>query len=196
MHNRNYYIINGITLYRLITAPVLALLIIFHKGDIFRWMLAISFFTDAIDGYLARKFRVVSLFGSKTDSIADGLTIIAAIAGVAVFKPEFIQKESVLLIILMSLFVIQTLAAFIRYGRISSFHTYSAKTAAVLQGVFLILLFFLPDPVYPLFYVMAFMTITELIEEIILVFLLPEWKANVKGLWWVRRGKAKSEKVE
>jgi CDP-diacylglycerol--glycerol-3-phosphate 3-phosphatidyltransferase len=28
-------------------------------------------------------------------------------------------------------------------------------------------------------------TTLELIEEIIITFLLPEWKANVKGLYWI-----------
>jgi CDP-diacylglycerol--glycerol-3-phosphate 3-phosphatidyltransferase len=71
----------------------------------------------------------------------------------------------------------------------SNFHTYAAKMAAVLQGVFLLLLFFLDEPVYPLFYLAVAVTAIDLVEEIILVLLLPQWKANVKGLYWVMRKK-------
>lgn len=50
-----YYIINGITLYRLLAAPVLVLLILTHQVNVFKWLLAVSFFTDLIDGWLARR---------------------------------------------------------------------------------------------------------------------------------------------
>jgi CDP-diacylglycerol--glycerol-3-phosphate 3-phosphatidyltransferase len=189
MHKRSYYIVNGITLYRLVAAPFLFLLIIIHRPDIFKWFLAASFFTDAIDGFMARRYKVVSVLGSKLDSIADDLTIAAAITAMIILKPEFLRKEILLVIVLTTLYVFQTILAMMRYGRISSFHTYAAKAAAILQGIFLLLLFFLEDPVYILFYIAAAATMIDLIEEIILVLLLPEWQTDVKGLYWIIRKK-------
>ena len=84
-----------------------------------------------------------------------------------------------------ALLVLQNIFALIRYRKITSFHTYLAKLAAILQGVFLILSFFLPEPNVYLFYIAAIVTAIELIEETILVTHLPVWKANVKGLYWV-----------
>lgn len=153
-------------------------------------MLAISFFTDLIDGGLARKFKIQSAFGSGLDSIADDLTIIAAIIGVFVFKPQFIIDNSVIFIILFVLFILQTAFALIKYHKISSFHTYLAKFAAILQGTFLVLLFFLPQPFNFLFYVAAFVTALDLVEEIFLVIIIPKWEANVKGIYWVYKRKA------
>ena len=83
------------------------------------------------------------------------------------------------------LFVLQTVYALIRYGRISSFHTYLAKLAAILQGIFLILVFFTKEPILFLFYTASLVTILELTEETIMVYFLPKWEANVKGLYWV-----------
>jgi CDP-diacylglycerol--glycerol-3-phosphate 3-phosphatidyltransferase len=77
--------------------------------------------------------------------------------------------------------------SFIRYGRISSFHTYLAKLAAILQGTFLILIFFLDDWPLTLFHVAAIVTILDLFEEIILVIILPKWESDVKGLYWRKR---------
>jgi cardiolipin synthase len=79
MHKRSYYMVNGITLYRLMAAPLLVLLVINNRFDLFKWLLAISFFTDALDGYLARRYHVISIAGSKLDSIADDLTIVTGI---------------------------------------------------------------------------------------------------------------------
>ncbi len=193
MHKRNYYLVNGITLYRVIAAPFLVFLIIDHRLDWFKWLLAISFFTDSIDGYLARRYKVVSVFGSRMDSIGDDLTIAAAVAGVIVLKPEFLKHEIIFVIILIALFTIQTILALIRYGKISSFHTYAAKLSAIFQGVFLMLLFFLPEPVYVLFYITSIVTSIDLLEEIVLVLLLPQWETNVKGLWWVMKRKRRKQ---
>lgn len=192
MHKRAYYIINSITLYRLLMAPVLIFLVINNNVNLFKWLLAVSFFTDLIDGFLARKFKVESAKGSSLDSIADNLTVLAAIIGVFILNPQFINENVLILGVLFALFFLQIVFSLIKYHKISSFHTYLAKTAAGLQGVFLILMFFLPQPHYFLFYVTAIVTAIELIEEIVLVSIIPRWETNVKGLYWVIKRKYKT----
>jgi len=185
MNKRNYYLVNGITLYRIIAFPVLVLLVFSKQPDWFKWLLALSFCTDAVDGFFARKLSVTSISGATLDSIGDDLTVLAGIIGMIVFKIDFLKEEVFPIIVLASLFALQTVIAFVKYGRMTSFHTYAAKIAAVAQGIFLILLFFLPEPLYQLFYAAMLITTLELIEEIIITFLLPTWKANVKGLYWI-----------
>ena len=187
MSRVSYLVINGITLYRLVAAPVLIVLAFTRNLDVFKWLLAISFFTDLIDGYLARKFKVTSIAGARLDSIADDLTIVAGMAGLFLFKPEFVTQEALTLCIVFGLFFIQMAMALLKYGKITSFHTWLAKTAAIFQGTFLILCFFLPQPLNILFYITAGITALELIEEIVLVVIMHRWKANVKGLYWVMK---------
>ena len=189
MQKNSYYIINGITLYRLLAAPFLLFLIVTNQPDLFKWLLAISFFTDAIDGFLARRYKVVSVMGAKLDSIGDDLTVIVGIIGLFVFKRDFINQEFIWLLLLLVLFLIQVISAFVHYGTVTSFHTYLAKLAAISQGVFLILAFFIPEPIRILFYIAIAITALDLLEEIMLTFLLPEWKANVKGIYWVLKQK-------
>lgn len=189
MQKSSYYIINGITLYRLLAAPFLLFLILINQPDLFKWLLALSFFTDAIDGYLARKYKVVSIMGAKLDSIGDDLTVVVGIIGLFVFKRDFINQEFIWLLFLLIIFLVQVISAFIRYGAITSFHTYLAKLAAVCQGVFLILAFFTPEPARILFYIAIVVTALDILEEIILTFLLAKWKANVKGIYWVLKQK-------
>jgi phosphatidylglycerophosphate synthase len=186
---KKLYIINGITLYRMIAAPFLIYLILTHRFDIFKWLLLISFFTDAIDGYLARMYKITSAFGSRIDSIADDLTIIAAIVGIYVWHPTFIMYEIVPIAILLALYLVQNALALIRYRRLTSFHTYSAKIAAVLQGIFIVAYFFLPYPLYWLFYLAVIFTIIDLVEEIILILLIPEYRTDVKGWYWLKKEK-------
>lgn len=191
MRKPGYYIVNAITVYRVLSAPVLFLLIITRQADLFKWLLALSFFTDAIDGYLARRYQVTSIVGARLDSIGDDLTVLAGIIGLFVLKHDFISREYLWVGVLLILFAVQVIAAFRRYGKMTSFHTWLAKLAAVLQGIFLITAFFLPEPSRLLFYLAVAFTSLNLLEEIILVFLLPTWKANVKGLYRVLKQQRK-----
>lgn len=181
--------INSITFYRVVAAPCLLVLLFTGRHEIFKWLLGVSFFTDLIDGYLARRYKVTSLLGARMDSIGDDLTVLVAAIGLFVVKPAFIKQEIVIFISLLVLYLIQIIYAFIRYGKMTNFHIYLAKAAAILQGVFLLLVFFTVEVNIFLFYAAAIVTILELIEEIILISLLPEWEANVKGLYWVIKKK-------
>lgn len=186
-----FYIINGLTLYRLAAAPLLVFLVIDGQLNWFKWLLLLSFITDAIDGLLARRYKTTSAFGARLDSIADDCTILAAIAGMYVQHSLFFLYEIVPVLILLLLYVAENVLAFRRYKRPTSFHTYLAKIAAVAQAAFLLTFFFFPYPLYWLFYLMVGLTIADLAEEIILIIRLPEYQTDVKGLYWLSTHKKK-----
>lgn len=184
-HKPSYYIVNAITFYRLLAAPVLLFLLFSDQLAIFKWLLVVSFLTDAIDGYLARKYRVTSVFGSILDSVSDDLTIAVAIFGITLVNLEFLWKEMALVVVQVLLFITQICFALIRYRKISSFHTYLAKFVTIFQGIFLVLFYWLPEPIYLLFYAVSTLTILDLLEETVLVLVIPRWETDVKGLYWV-----------
>ena len=99
-------IINLITFYRIVTFPLLVFLVLTQHLNTFKWLLLASFFTDAIDGYLARKYKATSILGAKLDSIGDDLTILAAVIGLFVTQFDFIKEELILFTVLFSLFCI------------------------------------------------------------------------------------------
>ena|ERR1041385_5226120 len=185
MKKATYMIINSMTLYRLVAAPFLVLLIILGEMELFKWLLLISFFTDAVDGFFARKFNTTSAFGAHIDSIADDCTIMAAIVGLCVWNFAFLLKEIVPIAILFVLYLVQNVLALRRFRRTTSFHTYTAKVAAVSQAIFLLTFFFIPQPIYWVFYLMVSLTIIDLLEEIVLVIILRDYRVNIKGLYWI-----------
>lgn len=191
MNRGLYLLVNGITSVRIVAFPFLIGFIYFGQLEVFKWLLGVCFLTDMVDGFLARKLNVASELGTRLDSIGDDLTVLAGVAGLWFFKRDFLREQQFFIYMMLGLFALQTLLAFIRYGRITSFHTYLAKAAALFQGVFLLLLFFTEEPFDPLFYGLTTVTTLELIEEILLVFLLKEWKTNVRGLYWVLRNNAR-----
>lgn len=183
--------VNLITLYRIVTFPLLLLFALTDQMDVFKWLLLASFFTDAIDGFLARKYNATSILGAKLDSIGDDLTVLGGAVGLFVAQFEFIKEEAAVFIGLFVLFLIQVGLSFYRYKKMSTFHTYLAKIAAVITAIFMLSVFFLGKISYPLFYTAAIITGIELLEEIILVLMVKSYRSNVKGLYWAlnKRGK-------
>lgn len=193
-HKKAWYVINGITLYRTIAAPFLLILLFNGQYNAFKWLLLMSFFTDFIDGFLARQYKVTSVMGTRLDSIGDDLTVLVAMVGLFVMRPAFIEQHKYIFITLLALFIIQVSYAYFRYRKMTSFHTYLAKAAALFQGVFLLLTFFLDEPNSYLFYAAVIVTMLELIEEIIMVRILPVWQTDVKGLYWALKLKKQQER--
>lgn len=187
MLKKSRYIITGITLWRILMAPVIIFLAVKGLAHWFKWFLALSFFTDAIDGTLARRYHVTGKMGAKLDSIGDDLTILAAFVGMVIFQFDFVLKQLNVLIVLAALYVLQVTLALYRYRKLTAFHTYLAKAAAIFQALFLLGLFFWPGMPIGYFYTAAILTALDLVEEIILVLLLPKWEQDVRGLYWVMR---------
>lgn len=179
---------NLITIFRIVAAPVLWFLIYQDNKAAFTWLLTLAFFTDMIDGVIARSLHQESKIGSILDSIGDSLTIITGLAGVARFHYQLFNEYKVIIIIVLSLHFIQLCLSLWRYGKPSSFHTWAAKVAAL--GIGLFILITLHFKFYePLFYLAVILLILDAIEESILVFLLPKWVNDVKGIYWVLKNK-------
>jgi phosphatidylglycerophosphate synthase len=184
----NFNIADWFSFYRILSAPFLLLLIWLDHRLLFTWFLLISYSTDMIDGYLARKFKISSIRGSQLDSVGDQLTFAVGLVGVWVFERDFIIENFFWILFGLSFYTLQMVLAFKKYGKTTSFHTYLAKLSAIVQGVFILWLLFF-GPVYWLFYFMIFLGIIETIEEITLIFLYDNWVANVKGIYWALNDK-------
>ena len=91
-------LVNLITLYRIVSVPFLLYMLFNQQFAVFKWMLLLSFSTDAIDGYLARKLNAGTPFGAMLDSIGDILTIIVSVTGFLLIFPGFIAEQQAIII--------------------------------------------------------------------------------------------------
>lgn len=179
---------NLISISRIIAAPVMWILLYEQEETAFRWLLTYAFFTDLIDGVIARKLHQVTKLGSILDSYGDSLTILSGIAGLILFRTHLVEQYGIVLIIVLSLHVIQLLLSLWRYGRPSAFHTWSAKTGALAIGTFILTT--LHIGFFPwFFWLTVIILIIDAIEESILVFLMKEWENDVGSLFRVIRQK-------
>lgn len=173
--------------------PILVAFIWFGERQLFAWFLLISYCTDAIDGYLARKLKVASARGSQLDSMGDQITLVLGMIGLWFFENDFILENYKLILLAFVPYILQMLIAFRKYGKATAFHTYLAKSSAVLQSAFILWLLFF-GPVYWLFYFMVIIGVLETIEEITLIFMYDDWVEDVKGIYWALRDERRLKK--
>ncbi|SHJ43534.1 CDP-diacylglycerol--glycerol-3-phosphate 3-phosphatidyltransferase [Arenibacter nanhaiticus] len=185
---KKYNIADWFSFYRILAVPLLLSLIAFEQRALFSWFLLISYSTDAIDGYLARKFKISSARGSQLDSMGDQITLVVGLIGLLVFEFPFIKENYLLILIAFVPYLIQMAIAFIKYGKATAFHTYLAKLSAVAQGAFILWLLFF-GPLYWLFYLMIVLGVLETIEEITLIYMYKNWVKDVKGIFWAIKDK-------
>jgi len=190
---KNFNIADWFSFYRIFAAPILLLLIYLDQRLIFTWLLLISYSTDAIDGFLARKLKITSPRGSQLDSIGDQITLIIGLLGLFYFETNFIKANLVLILIAFIPYIIQMILAYLKYGKATAFHTYLAKLSAILQSLFILWsLFFTPN--YTLFYIMIVIGLIETFEEITLIFMYDNWASDVKSIIWALRDKRRLKK--
>lgn len=185
---KKFNIADWFSFYRILASPLLLFFLILENRDIFKWLLLVSFCTDMIDGFLARKLQITSSRGSQLDSVGDQVTFVMGLAGLAVFEFDFIKANYLVILIVFALYMLQMLIAYMKYGKATAFHTYMAKLSAILQGVFILWALFF-GPVYWLFYVVVILGFLETIEEITLIFLYKKWTSDVKGIYWALKDK-------
>jgi len=190
---KNFNIADWFSFYRIFAAPILLLLIYLDQRLIFTWLLLMSYSTDAIDGFLARKLKITSPRGSQLDSIGDQITLIIGLLGLFYFETNFIKANLVLILIAFIPYIIQMILAYLKYGKATAFHTYLAKLSAILQSLFILWsLFFTPN--YTLFYIMIVIGLIETFEEITLIFMYDNWASDVKSIIWALRDKRRLKK--
>ena len=190
---KNFNIADWFSFYRIACSPLLLYLLWINERELFTWFLLVSYSTDMIDGFLARKLHITSPRGSQLDSFGDQITIILGFLGLLVFEYAFILENYFLIIIAFIPYIIQMIIAYTKFGKATAFHTYLAKLSAIVQAFFILSsLFFYPNDT--LFYLMIVLGFLETIEEIVLIFMIKEWASDIKGIYWILRKRHKNIK--
>lgn len=181
-------IADSITITRLLASPIVIITTLLYLKNLTGYIVAIALFTDLVDGQLARLLKSKSETGTKLDSIADGAIFFTSVFSVIWFFTDFVIMHWIWIAVIFAIYFFQIGYALIRYGRISTFHKYSAKMASFPIGIFIVTSYFI-GPVEWLFYLSCIAGVLVEMEEIALITILPEPRDNVKGLYWVLKEK-------
>ena len=111
---------NILSLYRLITFPLVLYFLIDGQETNFAIFLCINLVTDILDGWIARTFNMKTEIGAKLDSIADMGTYILAISGIFVFKYADFEPYLSSFLPFVFLFVFSHILSLIKFKRLPS----------------------------------------------------------------------------
>lgn len=172
---------NVISLCRLATAPVLLVLAWSSSERVFLAVLVVSFASDVLDGYLARRFSQASDLGARLDSVGD-FAIYSTIPLAAWWLwPDMVRREAPYVIAVMVSFVLPPVIAFCKFRQFASYHTFAAKLAALLVGGSGMLLL-AGGPAW-VFRLATPVSVIAACEEVAITLVLTQRRANVRSLW-------------
>jgi CDP-diacylglycerol--glycerol-3-phosphate 3-phosphatidyltransferase len=179
--DKNFYSIpNLLSLLRLTLVPVLAIAAVLNEAVLFLLILAISLFSDMLDGYFARKLKQVTELGARLDSWADMATYAMMIVGLYVMWPAVFDQQFFYLVAAFVSYVLPVVIALFRFGDFPSYHTWGAKLAALLIAPAFYLLL-LNDPQL-LFRAVIIFHVVVALEEVAITFALKKSETNVASI--------------
>lgn len=172
---------NQLSLFRLVAAPFLLYLAWIGEAELFLVLLAFSLVSDALDGFLARRWHQESELGTKLDSWGDLANYLLVPLCAWWLWPEIIRQEFMIFWLVVANFSVPLVIGVIKFRRIPSYHTWMTKFAAVVM-VPAIYLLFLEITAWP-FRIAAMIQLIMAIEELSITFYLKELESNVKSIW-------------
>jgi phosphatidylglycerophosphate synthase len=175
---------NVISIARLCATGVLLGMTLLHRMEIFKWLLLVCLLSDIVDGLIARTFHLTSKLGAFLDSVADVATMFLALLGVLVFQKPFVVEHYPGILLVMGFYIAELVASLWRYGKVSSFHTLLGRVGAFTAGNFVMVLFLWGYHGW-LYQLTVIVYLVALSEEMLLIYLLPEWKSDVGGVFRV-----------
>jgi CDP-diacylglycerol--glycerol-3-phosphate 3-phosphatidyltransferase len=172
---------NLLSCVRLLLVPVLLWLAWNGNSRTFFVCLIVSILTDATDGYLARRFNQTTNLGAKLDSWADLATSLSLPFAGWWLRPDVVRQEAPFLAAGIFLYLAAIAVGFLKFRRLTSYHTWGGKLSAIVVAA-AVIVFFANGPGWP-FRIAMPIVILACLEEIVITIILPERRANVPSFW-------------
>ncbi|MBC7863902.1 MAG: CDP-alcohol phosphatidyltransferase family protein, partial [Bacteroidia bacterium] len=132
---------NALSFYRLIVFPLIFFFAYSANEKYFAIFLCLNLVTDVLDGFIARRFNMVTKLGASLDNLGDLGTYLLSIYGIYKFKLHLIKDHTGLLIIFFAVLLVTVLISLIKFRKMPGLHLYSCVLAGYIQGVFFFVLF-------------------------------------------------------
>ena len=172
---------NMLSLSRLVMAPLMVVAAAMGAERGFTALYAVCLFTDAADGFIARKLHAESKLGSTLDSRGDLAVALSLPIGAFLLWPVMMRGIIPYIVAALCAYLAPTIVGVLRYGRLPSFHTWGAKTMAVVVGLAMLVMFITQNTLW--FRLCVPLILLESAEELVMIAVLPKWHPNVPSLW-------------
>lgn len=136
-----HHVPNVLSFLRLAAVPVLLMLAWYRLPVPFLVLLLVAILSDAVDGWIARRLNAVTPFGIRLDSLADFALYIAVPLGGWWLWPDLLLREAPWIALIVVGYALPGALSLLRFHRLSSYHTWSAKLAVATTALALFILF-------------------------------------------------------
>ncbi len=172
---------NIITMSRLAAVAAMVAAAVAGRRALVLVLFAYALLTDVIDGRLARARSQATVLGAQLDSVADcALYLTIPLIAVGLF-PVVRTRILVPVLVVTAAYLTPIIFGAFKYRRLTSYHTFAARLAAVLLSVtFFIVL--ATGTRWP-FVAATCVLVLSAVEEMLITWMLPAWKANVASAW-------------
>jgi len=175
---------NLLSLYRVVAVPVLLGLAWLGSASLFVGAFAASLASDALDGFLARRFDCASELGAKLDSWGDLLTFAVAPLCAWWLWPDVLTAQAPFVGLVLLSYLAPIALGWLKFGSLTSYHTWGAKTSVVVMGAgFLLMVIF--GPAW-LFQIASLVLLVAATEEMAITTILPAPQTDVPSFWHAR----------
>ncbi len=171
---------NALSILRIAAAPLLVALAGLGEAEAFLGVLWCALASDAADGFLARRLGQTSEIGARLDSWGDWLLYAALPLGVVWLWPELARRELLWIATGVTVWIVPTAVGWLKFGRLTSYHTYLAKLTGVLMAAGAVALLHWDHPA--LFHLAICVLVLEGFEELLITAELPAWHRDVPSL--------------
>lgn len=171
--------------FRLAMSPVLLLLAYGGETEWFVAGFSAALASDVADGLLARRLRLDSDEGARLDSWSDHAMYLTAAAGVCLLVPHLVRREAGLVGAMAAAYLLPVLYGFLKFRRLTCYHTWAAKLSAVLSSAAMLAMLLFQES-WPL-RIAGPVFIVSAIEELAITAALPRWQTNIPSWWHARR---------
>jgi CDP-diacylglycerol--glycerol-3-phosphate 3-phosphatidyltransferase len=176
---------NLLSAVRFVAAPFLLLLAWTGHAIPFLVLLALALMSDAVDGFVARRRHETSELGTRLDSWGDLVTFVVVPVCAWWLWPEIMRREAPFVGLAMAAYLLPPAIGLVKFGRLTSYHTWAAKLVAVLMA-FAVFALLIADLAWP-FRAAVLLLCLSAIEEITITMHLGEARSNVRSYWHVVR---------
>lgn len=151
----------------------------YGQKEAFLIVLLLAVLTDALDGYVARKYGQITEYGAKLDTYADQFLLLSSAYWVYAFFPGILEWLTVPFFFI-GWIIINNIISLYKHSRLANFHLYTAKAASgFLQFCILWTIAFGFNE--NIFWLSMFLILLAEIEISLVVLLMKKPKTNMKS---------------
>jgi CDP-diacylglycerol--glycerol-3-phosphate 3-phosphatidyltransferase len=165
-------------------------------GERARWngvtlaaLIIVALLSDIFDGVLARRWKCDTAAVRLFDSIADIVFYAGCAIALWMRHPSVVRSFALPIAAVVGLELSCLAVAFVKFGRLPSYHSYLAKTWGLVLASAMVAAFVTKDPVGWMVAALALGALSNL-EGLTMSLMMPVWQQDVKTLavaWRLRR---------